>query len=88
MIWATRHILWNGLSMTEKKQMGGVKKIMIKNKKQYREIALKLMLEQLENTSYSLEREEYENFSMEEIEAVSYEIYKVCEQFKKRYNIQ
>lgn len=74
--------------MTEKKQMGGVKKIMIKNKKQYREIALKLMLEQLENTSYSLEREEYENFSMEEIEAVSYEIYKVCEQFKKRYNIQ
>lgn len=61
---------------------------MIKNNKQYREIALKLMLEQLENTSYSLEREEYENFSMEEIEAVSYEIYKVREQFKKRYNIQ
>lgn len=56
--------------------------------KKYRKIALKLMLEQLENTFYSLEREEYKNFSMEEIEAVSFEIYKVCEQFKKRYNIQ
>lgn len=54
----------------------------------YREIALKLMLEQLKNTSYSLEREEYKNFNEHEIEIICSEIYKVCQQFKKRYNIQ
>ena len=58
------------------------------NKKQYREIALKLMLEQLRNTSYSLERDDYKNFSIEEIEAIENEIFKVCEQFQKRYSIQ
>ena len=58
------------------------------NRKQYREIALKLMLEQLRNTSYSLERDDYKNFSIEEIEAIENEIFKVCEQFQKRYNIQ
>lgn len=58
------------------------------NRKQYREIALKLMLEQLRNTSYSLERDEYKNFSIQEIETITTEIDKVCDQFKKRYNIQ
>ena len=58
------------------------------SKKQYREIALKLMLEQLRNTSYSLERDDYKNFSIEEIEAIENEIFKVCEQFQKRYSIQ
>ena len=58
------------------------------NKKKYREVALKLMLEQLKNTPYSLEREEYKNFSIEEVEAINYEIDKICDQFKKRYNIQ
>ena len=58
------------------------------NKKQYREIALKLMLEQLRNTPYSLERDEYKNFSIAEIEAITTEIDKVCDQFKKRYSIQ
>ena len=57
------------------------------NRKQYREIALKLMLEQLRNTSYSLERDEYKNFSIEEIEAITTEIDKVCDQFRNRYNI-
>ncbi len=58
------------------------------NKKKYRKVALKLMLEQLRNTPYSLEREEYKNFTIEEIEAINYEIVKIYDQFKKRYNIQ
>lgn len=58
------------------------------NRKQYREIALKLMLEQLRNTSYSLERDEYKNFFIQEIETITTEIDKVCDQFKKRYSIQ
>lgn len=58
------------------------------SKKQCREIALKLMLEQLRNTGYSLERDDYKNLSIEEVEAIEYEIFKVCDQFMKRYNIQ
>ena len=58
------------------------------SKKKYREVALKLMLEQLRNTPYSLEREEYKKFTIEEIEAINYEIVKIYDQFKKRYNIQ
>lgn len=57
-------------------------------KKIYRNIALKLMLEQLENTSYSLERDEYKNLSLDDVEAISLEIYKIREQFKARYILQ
>ena len=52
-----------------------------------RQIALKLMLEQLENTPYSLEREEYDNLPIGEIEDITIEISKIIEQFKKRYSI-
>lgn len=54
----------------------------------HRKLALKLMLEQLENTPYSLEREEYKNLSISEIEEICKEINKVCKQFRKRYNLE
>ena len=53
----------------------------------YRTIALKLMLEQLENTAYSLERQEYESLTEDELQKIEAEIYKVRKQFKLRYKI-
>lgn len=52
-----------------------------------RQIALKLMLEQLEKTYYSLEGDEYSDLTMEEIESIGKEISKVTKQFEKRYNL-
>lgn len=52
-----------------------------------REIALRLILEQIINAPYSLERREFDGLSDSESECIEMEMRKIQEQFQKRYNI-
>lgn len=55
------------------------------NKTEAKKIAKKLIIEQIENTPYSLEREEYKSLKIEEIEIIEQYIYKYGETIKKRF---
>lgn len=52
-----------------------------------RKIARDLILEQILNTSYSLEREDYSEFSESELKEIEEEIQKITVQIRKRYNL-
>lgn len=51
-----------------------------------RKIALKIIEDQYESAHYSLEKEEYSNLTEIERDKISLEIYKLEEQFRKKYN--
>lgn len=52
-----------------------------------RQIALKLILEQIDNACYLLERKEYDNFSQAEINDIANKMETISQQFKKRYSL-